>query len=238
MRAILTLILLATSQAFAMSSGSSNDEKNFVVCERYLTDVQAEAREKTLDSEFLGRPFVIWTVHEMTAAGLRKMGLDPNSSERALNDLVLIVERTADRTGLVVKLNRWANNGFKTIQRFVFTEVSLSDYRFIKIANEHMNLQHAELEGQYPSSDSRRPSDFWVGYKTDDDQDGVRRYLTFRKTSSTAGVTSTVTFGLDVPPSFRSARRFTPDVAEVTDDLRTPAGNRRRIGVLSFARVD
>jgi hypothetical protein len=238
-KSALLLLMMAQAQAFAITfEGSDPPAKKTVVCERLLNK---EFAENQLNRDFLGRPFVIWTVHEMTDEGMRKMSLDPNSSDRALKDLVLISERSTDRKTLIVKLNRYANQAFKTIQRFEFTEPVLKSYRPIRLPEDHWKYSLDQLQEEYPDPiDLEDDFNFHVGYQTEADPDGVRRFIVFSKAPGIGGISGgiSITFGLDVPLPYNIARKYSPDLVEVTDELRTPSGHWRRIAVLRFARMD
>jgi hypothetical protein len=236
-KSTLLLLLLAQPNTFAITvQGSDPPAKKTVVCERLLNK---EFAENKLDREFLGRPFVVWMVHDMTDEGMRKMSLDPNSSNRALKDLVLIAERSNDGKTLVVKLNRYANEAFKTIQRFEFTEPILKSYRSIHLPEDQWKLSYDEMQKEYPDPiDLEDDFNFRVGYQTDADPDGVRRFIVFSKASGIGSITSSVIFGLDVPTPYNIAKKYSPELTEVREELRTPSGHWRRIAVLRFARMD
>jgi hypothetical protein len=213
-----------------------------ILCEGRLEKSKIEQREENLSTEIFGRPFFGWIPHDVTALGLQKMGLDTESTERELKDLVLVAEHKNFSDALVATLYRYRNGTFDKIQSYTFAKPDaavdaakseLKAYQQTDISESDKSLSYDELKSKSPSNESRRPL---VGYHSEPDKDGVRIFIAFvEHPGSGDGVSAYVQYGIDVP--YDQAQKYSDDLA-VTDDLRTPAGRYMRIAVLSFARVD
>jgi hypothetical protein len=76
-----------------------------------------------------------------------------------------------------------------------------------------------------------------IGYHSKPDADGVRYFVSFYRERAFAMVpTFHAVFGLDVPCD--QLTKYTEDIVEVIDELRSPDGQFCRISALSFTRMD
>jgi hypothetical protein len=236
LRSFLLLILLATPHAFAGHAEASRllaDETERIICERLLERKEARQEECEIAKVILNKPYVVHFLHDMTPYGLDAFGISPNISQQDLRKMVLVASRADDNSDtLTVALYTFREMKIITAFSLEFKEPALARYEVIAVRKPDLILPYAQLTEKYADEGGGL-----VGYHSRPDRNGVRHFVTFDTTNRDGdGTSSAVEFGIDVP--FALAEKYSTDVGELNDDLRTPAGHFRRLPVFGMARID
>lgn len=197
-----------------------------VVCERALSESNAEFSNRRLSEDVFGRPFVSFVIHDMTKAGFAKLGIDLDVEK--IKNLVFVANRTPDQN-VVAELHLYKDGNFSKVFSYQFINPVLTGWDAIKLYEDQDKMSYEELISRIPS----RRTD-WVGYHSVPDKNDIRFFLTFSE--GHGEVSEHATFGLDIPCD--KIKKYTNDIVEVVDDLRSPDGKRCRVSVLSFIRTE
>lgn len=198
-----------------------------VVCELALSAPNRKSAESRLEKEVFNRPYVSYVVHHMTDLGFAKLGLKLDLQK--IKNLVFVANSTG-KDKVTAELHLYADGNFNKIYSYEFTNPVLSGLQSIELSEDQDDLSYEELVKR---ASSRRKD--WVSYQSAPDSNGIRYYVSFSEGSG-MDISEHASFGLDIPCD--DVTKYTTDVVEVVDDLRSPDGKRCRVAVLSFVRME
>ncbi len=228
---ILSLLSWITQPAFAGHFDATELlPGDRIECELLLHTQAGQKYLKTkMDESPLGRPLPAYDVHQMTAKGYRKIGVDPKDMDRqGMKHLILTAEYVGKSKSKVfeIKLSAYRQGQFETVLTKQFSE-PLSGWIAIHIGKKHSDFDYESLISEYAKDGIAK---FW-GYQTESDQDGVKTFIKFSEGSR--NFEPYVEFGIDVPCS--DVEEFTSDYGDVTSDVYSAGGCHHRITVFTFS---
>lgn len=163
----------------------------------------------------------------MTKLGFEKLGLDMEYEK--IKNLVFVAN-PIEKDKVSAELHFYSNGNFNKVFSHEFTNPVLTGWETVELNEDQDDLSYQDLIKRVSS---RRMGS--VGYHSEPDANGIRYYLSFSEGSG-IDISEHATFGLDIPCD--DVTKYTTDVVEVVDDLRSPDGKRCRVSVLSFVRTE